>query len=1134
MKNKSMYLLLLVLMIPVVFSIQVSYKVPYAKERTDLSSSIGDAVYTTYYTNTSLSGTTNSSFRGQASGGDYYTAPLIANFVNGNDQQEIIEWGSCGITVSNLFTEQISNYSLCGGGFNTISGAIAHDWDNDLDYELIVTYSNATKGIFEVFNISTNGTFSSIFSDTTSALMTYRLPVSYGNYIYAQDINNNLYRWQEDTGTKTTLNYGSLSSNINQSFLTIDDCNPSESGVEIMTYGDLDNDGEFDDIVQIDLESMSVLYTKNDAIGDKYWIKQPITCQEVGNNQRIFVVGIYGVISGNPCYCTDTFTAQVLNSTLSSVGNVSTSTSKWVYNFCTGFVENNCKNGFYANQLTTVVSVSPTQSPNYFCIGQDKYSGNDEFACYDENMTKIINTTANFGDRNQITYYSRTKLSTFDMDNDGINDIITGGGTVIKQTGGILSTLLTLPSSSTNIHWASFQDDESYADYVGIRYDGLLNFYWDYLGDINESYNETINVTENVTIVVKFNETFNSSSWTDQLSLSDCEESSYFSVTSGTPVYLDNSWYCYVENKTGVDYFTVSQGGTTNCNTPECADVGFNTSSGQYPNIASFSHEVSTDFDMEAVDVLTFTCDLSDTDTNSHIYFAVHDVLQNYFPVISLRNGSCAYADELNLSFGTEPDCCEMIDIMGFDCGSGKATFNKSISGISNACTYVGEADFLDIKRIETIEIHNQSVSNTEYYIDDLLFYTPANYTNNTLPVILYVTPIPDPQEVNTPVIWSVGVSDGDSPLSEIYTGFDCNDDGNLEHPLAIQFPNATQFSCSYSSIGTYTGRAFASDVDNYPNTTNLSNTVDIIDSGIPAYVNCSGFTAPTCIGDCYFYDDFDYNYSILCHDWLGTNRTPVNNVLWLYDLDFGSQLYLNKITDPISDNDYATFSVEFNFMDNSDTTSYFQIYDSNIYYMVLNLQFTGTSLYVTDDVSPTYEYIGSYNQGQTYHLKATINYNANTIIWDFSGNNATVETEISNNQVEDAGYFSFDWVTASLLNLTLDNFSINYGIIQTENVTEEEEEIGMNMSNPTYLTTGNFCGINWTQKRFIEQDCIDRNYNYPSGLEQVCMIRACVSDTFTWLYYRALQNIFKTLIIVVAILLIAPLFIALLGKIRR
>lgn len=1070
--------------------------------------------------------------------------PMISNFIDGNGELEIVTHGSCGFQISYLNGTRINNLSLCGVA-DDINGVVAHDWDNDGNYEIFLSYYDSTRGYVRVYDFSSGGAITQIFADNTSAPTQGRVPKCHNPYCVINDINNNLYRWTESTGSKSQLNYGSLVGDTDTIPITIDECNLDNVGYEVMVYGDLDGDNFRDDIAMIDLNSMTVVHTQNNAVATNYEIGRPVTCAPVDNDLRVWVQGYDGnhYPSGfSTCNCQTYWTTRMFNWSLSYLNEASyflhTTTNGLLNGNCPPSQASTCNNGGYGTAPTTPVSVLPTQSPNYVCWGLDYYVGSDYVRCFNGSLSNVISSVAL---TNGVGHYNGLSplngiTGLFDVNNDGIDDIVTPEGDMVKQTGGTISVIGYLPSVGN--YWNTFKDDDTYADYIGgtgINY----NLYSDNIGAVNGTGNAT---APNVTVTnVFFNETFTTGSFFQ--TNSDCvwgNETGGGGWSIGNNLTLDETWTCYIENESAQITTWEEISSTTYIDTANGLNFTIDEiGGGQTPNIVSMvAPYINPDIDFDPEDMISFSCHLNLVSPSTYVYLEFVDQQEDDFNYISLKNGGCSRNSSLPYSaYGTPSpittNCCEMNTIWGMTCLNAKTSVATNYSDMLSACDDFVDLTWQDIDRIGVV-VYKENTNDEDIYVDDIFVAQTPTSPADQIPNIIDINAVPDPQEVTQNVAWGVTITD-DGLASQVYSGFDCDDSvGGIDYPLTIRGTTVPVFNCTYSSVGTYTGRAFASDTANYPDTVNDTETVEIIDSGIPAYVNCTGFIDPTCIGDCYFHDDFDYNYSILCHDWLGTNRTPVDDTLWLYDLDFGSQLYLNKVGTPISMNDYATFEVEFDFMDNSGTYSYFQIYDSSIYHLSLNLQFTGSSIYAYDDVPPFNEFIGTYNQGETYHLKATVNFNAQTITWDFSGNNATVQTDIADNQVEDAGYFSFDWVTASALNLTLDNFTISHGINQTLNISDDEYEIGLNDTSPTYLTTGHFCGINWTQKRFIEQDCIDRGYNYPEGLEQVCMMRACVSDTFTWMYYRALQNIFKTLIIVVALLLVAPLFIAFLGKIKK
>jgi hypothetical protein len=388
--------------------------------------------------------------------------------------------------------------------------------------------------------------------------------------------------------------------------------------------------------------------------------------------------------------------------------------------------------------------------------------------------------------------------------------------------------------------------------------------------------------------------------------------------------------------------------------------------------------------------------------------------------------------------------------------------------------------------------------------------------------------PVPDPQNVNLTVVWTLGLNNIDDPPSSTKSAFDCENDGSLEYAWANR-GHAPTFDCNYTTAGNKTAKAWISDNANYPTNASLTDTVEIVVIGAGCDSTCSGFVAPTCVGNCYFYDDFNYApHCVTCNGWENLLRSPVSNMLWLKDLNGTDYMRLYRSgNQSIQDWEYEGFTFEFDFTQNDDDRTFFMIYDKDVAKTLAYLYWETGILYSIDGVSPYTEVLGNYSYGVQYHIAGVVNYTSDTIEYTYRGTNKTVD--FLDSGVTSAGRFSFAWLYTSEVDWFIDNFRITYGSHTNASAPPPTIEDGVD-----YLTTGNFCAINWSNHDFIDDECGTRGYSMKYELRSLCLLRACFSDSFSYMYAKASANILKTLVIVIALILIAPLFIALLKATRR
>ena len=539
-----------------------------------------------------------------------------------------------------------------------------------------------------------------------------------------------------------------------------------------------------------------------------------------------------------------------------------------------------------------------------------------------------------------------------------------------------------------------------------------------------------------------------------------------------------------------------------------------------------------------------FTCDMSEgLNSYSYLFFGSTDVTgfpdKDYSGIISLQNGGCAKNNTIPYQTltGSNISCCELTNIAGTDCSSGKTAIDFTQQDVEDSCFDEGLQDlqFTDIDRIEFLTLKDTLGTNNVYF-DDFYIYSTGIIGNNSLPTFITLTAIPNPANISDTVNWGWNIFDPDDPANETYTAFDCEDDGVLDYGWALRGnvgSGATGFDCIYPSESTYTGRLWFTDVVHYPlYNASATSTVDIIlevtqpepDQG----GTCTGFSSPVCTGDCYFNDDFQYNNPVECNEWEGTAKdvNPASGIFSVYNLQVTKHsIYIEGDTysnGVIYESQYNNFEVEFDF--------YLSHY-SNVQFDILNNELNKYSAFVIfnnyniEVYDPTKTTIASVGQNEWHNLKMNIDLLNDKIDWYLDGN-FKYTGDFFDGATDSQRRFTIGW-SSTLTDFDIDNFKITYGTLNA-NATVPEEEVEYTY-NPDL-----FCAVNWTGEtghRFVLQNCIDRGYNVVYPLIGLCVPRACIHDFKYKLVEYATTNIFETIIVVTAFILIAPLLVALAKK---
>lgn len=431
--------------------------------------------------------------------------------------------------------------------------------------------------------------------------------------------------------------------------------------------------------------------------------------------------------------------------------------------------------------------------------------------------------------------------------------------------------------------------------------------------------------------------------------------------------------------------------------------------------------------------------------------------------------------------------------------------------------TYTGKSAIVVQDGISYADLVLAPKSGSTYRI-----YTDGWGTNisagDSLPNFISQTPYPNPQNINENVGWQVQLGD-DSPAGTQTMAFDCENDGVLDYAWDDYGGLSALFNCTYPTQGIKTSKAWASDI--YHNTTNSSNTaqVTIVESGVD--YNCSNFTAPICVGDCWLYDNFQYSADIQCNGWSGIARTPFGNeILYLTLMNSTDRLIYDGTSSPIRATEYDNFTMSFDFINNDYRSVYLYLRQTSGAKLISYIYFNSNEAHVVDQTVPTNELLCTYSDNETVHVSILCDLQEEECLWTCKSNTETMD--FYDIGVTYFGYLLVEWDNYNNVDFFLDNVSIDLGSTYTDEVSEE-----VNVTEGvSYLTTGNFCAIDWEAHEFVEEECDDRGYSTINELTQMCLIRACISDTFTYIYTKARLNVFKTIIIILAIILLAPLVI--------
>lgn len=479
---------------------------------------------------------------------------------------------------------------------------------------------------------------------------------------------------------------------------------------------------------------------------------------------------------------------------------------------------------------------------------------------------------------------------------------------------------------------------------------------------------------------------------------------------------------------------------------------------------------------------------------------------------------------------------CELMGVAGKDLYDVDAELQTVAINISEAITACGidPAAFAGINDIAIVENPQQCAGGTgqsELMVSNICLQN-ITYSNSTdeMPSILSVSPSQNPAYFNQSMSWQVVLSD--DAVSPVKTAFDCDDSTpSLDYNWAYRGNPAT-FACTYNTLGTKTVTAYASDNGHYPENVSLLNIVDV-NNPIGEAAGCTGFVAPPCAGNCYFYDNFNYNSnSIMCNGWQSVNMTPVAGMLRVAGLTYGDQLYYRKEGSPITSSSYDGYSVQYDITINNINTGYFQVYDSDMALMSVNLYWSGGQMTVMTDTPPYQRLLGNYSLAAQNHMKADVSFKTGQVTYTWNGN--VVSVPVSDAGVKSASKFVFSWYSPTSVDYNVDNFLIALGAANTN--------VSLSPTTTYKYDSSMFCAMNWsggTHKvgstnvtsdlPYLDvRNCEARGYMKTKYLAGLCMVRACGADIGSAIFQWATSNILMAIIVVLVIILIAPLAIRL------
>lgn len=333
---------------------------------------------------------------------------------------------------------------------------------------------------------------------------------------------------------------------------------------------------------------------------------------------------------------------------------------------------------------------------------------------------------------------------------------------------------------------------------------------------------------------------------------------------------------------------------------------------------------------------------------------------------------------------------------------------------------------------------------------------------------------------------------------------------------------NTFEFNCTYGSIGNYDMRLWVTDDNHFNNYTSyIQETLQVV---LPTQVDCTGFIEPICNIDEIFCDDFSYTNPIECNGWSGTGFSliPDSGELHINEIDPYHKDIILQLENTISSSQYNNYELSFDFTINNTETYIFNIVNEIYSKYSLYMQWDNYQLIAYDNIAPTQNNLGTFNQGQKYNFKSLIDYENQKIAYYIDDIYVT-QSDFFDDDVQDSFQFQLYWITNNE-DISIDNFIITSGEINSVYTNTTPTTIVDYVYNPEI-----FGAINWSSGtgKFDKQNCIDRGYPMNDSRAGLCLPKAFISDTVSWIYYTAIENILITIIIVLVLILLIPLIIA-------
>lgn len=630
----------------------------------------------------------------------------------------------------------------------------------------------------------------------------------------------------------------------------------------------------------------------------------------------------------------------------------------------------------------------------------------------------------------------------------------------------------------------------------------------------------------------------------------DCLESGDgFSDTqfgTHTPQYVggDNDWICWINSTGGSPTIHYEDSSDT---LHISSDLGImHTVTGSVnPTISSWASSGNYNIDMSGGDAdhFLFTCDMSNQ-SNSYSYLlyasnTVASIDETKAGYISLKNGGCAYNSSLpyqdDIYDADDVPCCELIAIVGEDCTGGKTAIDFSEQDMEDSCGNDFGADLstIDIDRLEFVTL-KRTTGADQVFFDDLYLYNTGFIGGNSLPSITTMDCVPDPVDVSSPASCGVGIMDTDNPATETYSAFDCDTSTpSLDYGWALRGQTPV-FSCTFGTENTFTQKLWVSDLPHYPtyNVSGTSTTTALLVVTPPhpsTGGSCSLYSPQTCTGNCVFTDNFNYDLMIMCAGWSGqtSDYHPTSNVMSIFGTDIYDENYeIDKTTtNSIKSSQVISYEIKFDVRMKTTDTMLFIGYNDELNKNTMYLAISNYNLVA-------YKQTGSLSMGSVTpntwtNIKASVNYQDYKVYY-YKDDVLIGTIDLYESGVTSSRKFQFFWSDTDM-EFDVDNFRIN--VVQySENYTNITE-------TPTIDYTYNpdlFCAINWTNPntdKFTPSNCDARGFSTQYPLVGLCIPRACIQDVGLMMLNWATANIFRTIIIVTAFILIAPLLVALMRK---